>query len=315
MAFACSCSNSTPIQETSERYSDRAVFTARVIQLMGRRYDFDGKRMSGQVLAVVKERHWGLPWYWPKVVVLDGGFFCNIVLEEGRDYLVSGRRTRYGVLDVSGCSRTQEIETAQVDLRTLDGSHCSSPGGTVIGHVYRRQESNPRRLPLPSMAMAFRDSNGRPHTVQSDSDGIFELQHLPSGTYTLDSYFSSTQYFAGEAFTVKDGVCWESDVALRDYDIYGQSLSGLGRYATVKLVAIDSDQFWALSKVQSDGRFYFKDVPDGEYLIAAESPMQGAGNYFYYPGTYYRRRAVKIKVTNHRVAGSNRFDFDVRELR
>jgi len=112
--------------------------------------------MSGQVLAIVKERHWGLPWYWPKVVVLDGGFFCNIVLEESRDYLVSGRRTRYGVLHVSACSRTQEMETAQIDLRTLDGSHRSSPGGTVIGHVYRRQESHPRNLPVPSVAMTLR---------------------------------------------------------------------------------------------------------------------------------------------------------------
>jgi len=70
-----------------------------------------------------------------------------------------------------------------------------------------------------------------------------------------------------------------------------------------------------LAKFNLTARVYFKDVPDGEYPIAAESPMQGAGNYFYYPGTYYRRQAVKIKVTNHRVAGCNRFDFDTRALR
>ena len=104
-------------------------------------------------------------------------------------------------------------------------------------------------------------------------------------------------------------------MALSDYDMYGQLLPGLGRYATVKLVAADSSQLWAFSKVQPDGKFYFKDVPDGEYLIAAESPLQGAGIYFYYPGTYYRRQAVKVKITNHRVAGSNRFDFDTRALR
>lgn len=85
---------------------------------------------------MVKQRYWGLPWYWPKIVVFDGGFFCDMVLEEGKDYLTAGRSGRYGVLDISGCSRTQTLESAQVDRRTLDGSHCAGPGGTIMGHVY-----------------------------------------------------------------------------------------------------------------------------------------------------------------------------------
>src|SRR5450631_4530003 len=109
VALCCSCSNGTPIQKALERYRDRAVFTAHVVQLMGGVGNLDGKRISGQVLAVVRQRYWGLPSYWPKVVILDGGFFCNIALEEGQDYLVSGWRGRYGVLDVSGCSRTQPL--------------------------------------------------------------------------------------------------------------------------------------------------------------------------------------------------------------
>ncbi len=60
-AFGCSCSNSTPIQRTSERYREGAVFTAHVIQVVGRIYDFknEPRRMSSQVLAVVKDRYWG----------------------------------------------------------------------------------------------------------------------------------------------------------------------------------------------------------------------------------------------------------------
>ena len=71
VAFGCECANGTPIQRTSERYRDRAVFTAHVIQLVGRIYDFksEPKRMSSQALAVVKDRYWGLPWYWPKAKI------------------------------------------------------------------------------------------------------------------------------------------------------------------------------------------------------------------------------------------------------
>jgi len=121
LAFGCSCSNNTPIQETNARYRDRAVFTAHVVQLMGRVYNWDGKSLSSQVLAIVKERYWGLPWYWPKVVLLDGSYPCDTAMEAGQDYLVSGRLAHYGVLEVNGCSRTQPLRTAQVDLRTLAG--------------------------------------------------------------------------------------------------------------------------------------------------------------------------------------------------
>src|SRR5882724_6817148 len=142
-AFGCSCSNGNPIQKTGDRYGERAVFTARVIQLMGRTGTWNGTRQSQQALAVVHERYWGIPWYWPKVVVLDGGFFCNIALADGEEYLVSGRRVRYGVVDVSVCSRTQPLKTAQLDLRTIDGSHCAAPGGTLIGHLLESTETQP----------------------------------------------------------------------------------------------------------------------------------------------------------------------------
>lgn len=308
VAFACSCSNSVPIQKTSERYTNRAVFTARVVQLMGRVYDFRGKRMSGQVLAIVKQQYWGLPWYWPRIVVLDGGFFCNIVMEQGKDYLVSGHRVRYGVLDVSGCSRTQPVDEAQVDVRTLDGSHCAGPGGTVIGHVYRGEESYRQNPPVPDLTLTFRDQFGQPHTVKSGNDGIFELPHIPVGPYTLDSHFSSSEYVAGGGFTVREGVCGEADVLLSNYQLYGKFVPGLG--GVIKLLAVGSSQVWQSGYAQSDGMFYFRNIPDGEYLLAVESMLNGQGNDFYYPGTFDRRRGKTIKIADHKVSGSNQFDFD-----
>jgi hypothetical protein len=88
---------------------------------MGRVYNWDGKRLSSQVLAVVRDRYWGLPWYWPKVVILDGSYPCDIAMEEGQDYLVSGRRERYGVLGVAVCSRTQLLICGHSMARTAPG--------------------------------------------------------------------------------------------------------------------------------------------------------------------------------------------------
>jgi hypothetical protein len=86
-------------------------------------------------------------------------------------------------------------------------------------------------------------------------------------------------------------------------------LPGLGYHAPVKLVGADSS-VWERGDVQSDGMFYFKDVPDGEYLLAVESLLQGQGSDFYYPGTFDRRKATRIRIVNHNVRGSNQFTFD-----
>jgi len=306
--FACSCSNSTPIQRTSDHYADRAVFTAHVVQLMGRIYNWDGKRLSSQVLAVVKERYWGLPWYWPKIVILDGSYPCDIAMEEGQDYLVSGHRWRYGVLGVNGCSRTQPLSMAQVDLRTLDGSHCAGPGGTVMGRIHRGRDSYRVNPIAPDLEMTFRDQDGNIYTAQSDDDGIYEVQHLAAGIYTLDSRISERQYLAG-GFTVLDKVCGEADALVREYEISGRLFPGLGYHASVKLQSVQSAEKWMPGDLRPDGRFYFNEVPDGEYFLVVSSVLQGAGNDLYYPGTSDRSQATRIRILNHAAVGAKEFDF------
>lgn len=235
-------------------------------------------------------------------------------MEEGREYLVSGRRLRYGVLGVNGCSRTQPLDTADVDLRTLDGSECAGPGGTIIGHVHSLKSSDRVNAMAPLTVMTFRDQDGKPHPVQSDRNGLYELRNLPVGPYTLDSYLSGSLYLAGGGFTVRTGVCGEAGVSIREYDITGRFLPGLGPRVTIKLVAANSADAWQRADVQSDGHFYFKDVPDGEYLLAAESVLNGQGNDFYYPGTFDRRKAKVIKIVDHQVSGPSEFDFDQRRI-
>jgi hypothetical protein len=305
LALACSCSNNTPIQKTSERYKERAVFTAHVVQLMGRVYNWDGKRLSSQVLAVVRDRYWGLPWYWPKVVILDGSYPCDIAMEEGQDYLVSGRRERYGVLGVAVCSRTQLLKTAQIDLRTLDGSHCAGPGGTIIGHLYKgRDDRLHEPLFVPNFPLTFRDQDGKTYSTRSDKEGIYELQHLAPGTYIADATLGPDQYVASGSVPVTEGMCGvESNVVLREYSFSGRLPGGIDRYLTVKLIDphegiedIRSDY------VQPDGTFYFRNVPDGKYLLALRIDARGARESFYFPGTTDRTKAKLISIQNHRLA-------------
>jgi hypothetical protein len=315
VAFGCRCSNSTPIQMTSERYRERAVFTARVVQLMGRTNNRNGTRYSGQALVVVHDRYWGLPWYWPKVVLLDGGFLCNIVMADGEEYLVSGRRERYGVVDVSACSRTQPLKTAQLDLRTLDGSHCATPGGSIIGRVLRgndRFQNNPAASNVP---VTLRDQDGKTYAAQSDSGGIYELRHLHPGSYTVESRISSNEYASSNGVSVVEGACIEMPILLRDYGVQGRLMPGLNRYVSVKLIGVDGQAEERLSdSIEPDGRFYFRNVPDGEYSLSLTTWVEGAGSDFYYPGTFDRQKAARFTVSNHVFGRSLDFSPDLLPL-
>ena len=55
---ACTCGpNYTPVQRTDERYAEKAVFTAHVVQSIGGIYNLDGVRSSDRVIALVLLRY------------------------------------------------------------------------------------------------------------------------------------------------------------------------------------------------------------------------------------------------------------------
>jgi len=236
-AFACSCGNGDPIQPGDERFRDRAVFTARIVQLVGRPYRFDGVRYSSQALAVVHQRFWGLPWYWPKVVFLDGSYPCDAALRQDEEYLVSGRKGRYGVLLVNLCSRTQPLSTAQLDLRTIDPAYCSETGGTIIGHVYRGNDRLKENPPYPGAPITVRSQDGDTFTGRADNNGIYELRHLRPGSYSVESLIDGSLYASAYRAFVSEGHCSEVQVLVRDYAIRGHLAPGLGDNASIALVS------------------------------------------------------------------------------
>jgi hypothetical protein len=71
---------------------------------------------------MVREEYRGLLRYWPSIVIVESSPLCGMVMRVGEDYLVSGWRAGYGTIEVNECTRTQPFDSAQVDLRTLDGS-------------------------------------------------------------------------------------------------------------------------------------------------------------------------------------------------
>jgi hypothetical protein len=316
LLHACECSNSTPIQKTLEKYSDRAVFTARVVHVIGRVAEWQGKRYSDVTLAVVHTRHWGLPWYWPKVVILDGQYPCDYYMAEGEEYLVSGWRGRYGVINVAGCSRTTPLKQAQVDLRTLDGSHCAAPGGTVVGTLHLQSDDARREeTPYPAGTVTLVNSSGKRYSEMADGDGIFEFRHLPAGGYTLEPTVLVDTYRDAQPVLVNEGHCTGASQSVRPYILSGR-IAGLKSPVWVSLIPVGNKANGSNAVnafTLDDGRFFFGKVPPGEYLLGVNltEPPTATRPFAptYYPGTTDRTKARPIRIANERIRRS--FDFAV----
>jgi hypothetical protein len=311
LAYPCSCSNSTPIQRTSERYQDRAVFTAHVLGWLGS-HKGNGQLWSDRVLAVVHERYWGMPWYWPRIVMLNGSGQCDIAMLIGEDYLVSGWRYHYAMIDVGVCSRTQPLKTAQLDLRTLDGSHCAGPGGTVLGHISNARDIK-EILPIAKATVNLVDQTGNTYTSESDRDGIFELNHLPPGRYTVESLAAKDSYASAQGVNVVQGLCTDMPVLVRSYSLRGRVLPGLS--AGVELLAFDGSSERVPSEfIEPDGRFYFRKVPDGEYILAVTTWQGATANELYYPGVSDRKKASRLRIKNGLLVGGHPLNFNPEKL-
>ncbi|MBI2682976.1 MAG: carboxypeptidase regulatory-like domain-containing protein [Acidobacteriales bacterium] len=212
---ACECYNQIPIDRSVKNYNEKAVFTARVLQPIGAARTWNGIRFSQFALAIVKERFWGLPWYWPKVVILDGYYPCDQAVVIGEDYLVSGWRERYGMVRISGCSRTAPLARAQVDLRTIKGSRCSAPGGTVIGMLHAQPKDYLESLtPFPRETVTLTSPTGKHESTSTDADGFFEFRHLAPGKYSIGATFAQRKNSSMNTLLVETGQCVDGSLTV-----------------------------------------------------------------------------------------------------
>jgi hypothetical protein len=223
-------------------------------------------------------------------------------MAENEDYLVVGRPERYGVLNVAGCSGTQPLKTAHVSLRTLDGSHCAAPGGTIIGQVLEGRYPNP----VPNVAVTLRNSNGDAHTARTDKDGVYELRNLPRGHYSVDSRFDSRRYASGFG-TVRTGVCADISIHLKPYSLTGRLTPG----AADSVALMQAGVLQKKADFASNGRFYFDAVAPGEYQLAATVSRETSNqrDLIYFPGVRDQRKARPIRVPSAGLSAQS-LDFD-----
>jgi hypothetical protein len=147
-------------------------------------------RVGEWAIGVVQDRFWGVPSYWPHLVMLTDNVYW-----QGETYFVDGDRggtlLSYFVPVVSAqypCSRTRLIQKATLDLRIL--RRPPSTGATIIGYV-RQPEPFHGILERPSAPSYLSGAqievsgpNGKT-TLTADASGIYRIDGLPAGDYSL----------------------------------------------------------------------------------------------------------------------------------
>ena len=311
-------------------FSARVFFVARSIEA---RREVNGLSPSGAdrdvgdwAVGVVEDAYWGMP-RWTRLVLLT-----NNVYWTGETYFVDGRRAD-GLLTQFlpiveggvGCSRTRPVQLAEVDVRLL--RRPPPAGSTRVTGVVRGPETfrpglvRPR---TPAFAAGTRiDITGSAWSgsITTDATGVYEVDGLPPGDYTLRLSTPATQTVG---WGLDDGsparihldqggvvdrnfeLFWDGRIEGKVYDAFSRPAR-----AWVKLVRADGGQLPGVvhdfERTANDGSYRFGKIPRGRYLVVVNPGGPGDGwphDVQYYPGVLRKEQAHAFALADgERVSG------------
>jgi len=193
--FQEDCNGKSPI--THRESPKHAVFTARVIfagrsiWALTRGQGTHGLPVGDWAIGIVQQKFWGVPSAWPHLVLMT-----DYIYWKDESYFIDGVRQNGWVTRMLpivearvGCSRSRPEQDAVVDLRVLREG---PPIGRtrLVGYVRRPQVfAGVFAPPAPpsfvtSVKISVTGSAGT-YTASTDQSGVYELDGLPPGDYTL----------------------------------------------------------------------------------------------------------------------------------
>lgn len=279
---------------THSMFPGHAVFTARVIfvggSVEGAGHDSGifhqshlphlpgdhDPRLGNWAIGVVQEEFWGLPTWAPRLVLLT-----NYIYWKGGTYFVDGTRAHgllahmLPIVEGGPCARTRPEHDAIVDVSVLRKPPSAS-GARVVGFV-REPEVFVGGLAPPTPPHPYAGARisvtGPTSTsfVTTDRRGVYELDDLPPGDYTLQLLAPENQlvgYFGDENMPdkvhVKPGDLVEANFSLFwNGRIGGRVQEDSGKPARVWIELNDADG----KKLPANVRFFLKTSDDGSYHI------------------------------------------------
>jgi len=314
-----------PLSPTHAVFTARVIFAARSINALkdahnGLRASGPDRNVGDWAIGIVQERFWGMPG-WARLALLT-----NDIYWEGETYFVDGRRDE-GVLTQFlpivaggiGCSRTRLVQDAIVDLRLL--RRPPPPGGTrAMGYVrapeiFTPGTVRPRKPAFVAGATIEVTGPAWAGTITTDAAGVYELDGLAPGDYTLRLSTPETQTagsFDNDGSPARihldDGGVVERNFELAwDGRIEGKvsDESGAPARAWVKLLSADDGQLPGyvnfFERTAKDGSYRFRRIPPGRYRVVV-NPDGPHGEWphdiQYYPGGVRKENAHVLELAN-----------------
>ncbi len=351
-AFACSC-RSLSVCEAYNR--SQAIFIGRVIKASKqaeRNYgDKPFVEYFGEVLMEVIEPFSGVSERTITVWASGGGMCFDYSFSLNRTYLVYASESKDKKLIVSGCSRTRWLTPITYDpsdsesyrqyilgkqkeyaeelefLRNVANGKVS--GARIYGNVsatgdYLKKGKRSYLGPVSDVKIEIK-SDGNFTTIQANSEGLFSIQDLKPGAYSVtvilpDGYAVEDEERLKKEVLLRNCGCAELSFHLvPDTAITGKVIDEDGKPVEgvkVNLISADWQEETEDSGILSyktrdcvsgkDGQYVFENVAAGRYLIGVSVinpnprfPFQKT----FYPNTSDIKKAKPVEVVLGRKAG------------
>ena len=227
-------------------------------------------------------------------------------LKRGERYVVYAyaSNTDEKLLSTGVCTRTISIasEYAKEDLDFLRNLPPPGVGGELHGSIGADLKGDGRAASLSDVRVKISGPDDQAITVFTDKKGEFTVKQLKPGKYKVKPEFppNYTSEKKSEEVMVDDrgsaAVGFEMYI---DGKVTGRVLDKEGNnFNSISLKLVGEGKTVDGYSTGEDGVFEIEGAPPGEYVLCVEmrSRDYNKNKLYYYPGTFERKNAAKIRV-------------------
>jgi 5-hydroxyisourate hydrolase-like protein (transthyretin family) len=214
---------------------------------------------------------------------------CSLKFERGKRYLIyAGYDDEIKQFFTSFCTRTIPLEYAAEDLDYLDGLPGSNQGSRLSGVVVKSDYEDSESPSIPELisgvTVTAEREDGKRFEAVTNSQGLYKIIGLPPGRYTVDAklppYLIKDDDKPNRVEVPVSGCATAVVLARTDGRLGGVLLDAQGKPAPgiyVELIASELSSkleslakrpfFGRVEETGNDGRFEFKELKPGRYLL------------------------------------------------